>query len=128
MRMSHHMERQIGYTTVSCVGIPGRVRDPRDEDIRAPVFAVAHETRCHHVIVDTGSQACQMPLPACAPVNWPMIGVRRGHKSGVFWSWRTEVKPCGPRPSKCVRTSLTKSEGPSTVWRRRASQVEHNAR
>ena len=62
MRMSHHMERQIGAIRQYLAWeFPGRVRDPWwDEDIRAPVFAVAHETRCHHVIVDTGFiQACQ---------------------------------------------------------------------
>jgi len=34
---------------------PGEVRDTWwDEDTRAPVFEVVHETKCHHVIVDMG--------------------------------------------------------------------------
>jgi len=40
---------------------PGQVRETWwDEDARAPVFEVVHETGCHHVIVDMGFiRACQ---------------------------------------------------------------------
>jgi len=40
---------------------PGQVRETWwDEDARAPVFEVVHETGCHHVIVDMGFiRVCQ---------------------------------------------------------------------
>ena len=40
---------------------PGKVRDAWwDEDARAPVFEVVHETGCHHVIVEMSFiRACQ---------------------------------------------------------------------
>ena len=60
--MSQPMETQIGEIRQYLEWeFPGQVRNTWwDEDTRAPVFEVVHETRCHHVIVDTGFiQACQ---------------------------------------------------------------------
>jgi hypothetical protein len=60
--MSHPIEMQIGAIRRYLEWeFPGQVRGTWwDEDIRAPVFEVVHETRCHHVIVDTGfMRVCQ---------------------------------------------------------------------
>jgi len=56
------METQIGEIRQYLEWeFPGQVRHTWwDEDARAPVFEVVHETRCHHVIVDSGFiQACE---------------------------------------------------------------------
>ena len=60
--MSHPIETQIGAIRRYLEWeFPGQVRDTWwDENIRTPVFEVVHDTRRHHVIVDTGFiQACQ---------------------------------------------------------------------
>jgi len=60
--MSHPIEMQIGAIRRYLEWeFPGQVRNTWwDEDIRAPVFEVIQETRCHHVIVDTDfMQTCQ---------------------------------------------------------------------
>jgi len=60
--MSYPLETQIGEIRQYLEReFPGQVRNTWwDEDVRAPVFEVIHETGCHHVIIDTGFiQACQ---------------------------------------------------------------------
>ena len=60
--MSRPIETQIGEIRQYLEWeFPGQVRNTWwDEDVRAPVFEVIHETGCHHVIIDTGFiQACQ---------------------------------------------------------------------
>jgi hypothetical protein len=60
--MSRSIETQIGEIRQYLEWeFPGQVRDTLwDEDARAPVFEVVHETRCHHVIVEMGFiRACQ---------------------------------------------------------------------
>jgi hypothetical protein len=60
--MSHPIETQIGEIRQYLEWeFPGQVRNTWwDEDVRAPVFEVVHETGCHHVIVDPGFiRACQ---------------------------------------------------------------------
>ena len=54
--MSHPIETQIGEIRQYLEWeFPGQVRHTWwDEDVRAPVFEVVHETGCHHVIIDTG--------------------------------------------------------------------------
>ena len=54
--MSRPIETQIGEIRQYLEWeFPGQVRDTWwDEDTRAPVFEVVHETKCHHVIVDMG--------------------------------------------------------------------------
>ena len=54
--MSRPIETQIGEIRQYLEReFPGQVRDPWwDEDARAPVFEVIHETGCHHIIVDMG--------------------------------------------------------------------------
>lgn len=59
--MSQPMETQIGEIRQYLEWeFPGQVRNTWwDEDVRAPVFEVVHETGCHHVIIDAGFiQAC----------------------------------------------------------------------
>ncbi len=53
--MSHPLETQIGEIRQYLEWeFPGQVRNTWwDQDSRAPVFEVVHETGCHHVIVDT---------------------------------------------------------------------------
>jgi hypothetical protein len=60
--MSRSIETQIGEIRQYLEWeFPGQVRDTWwDEDTRAPVFEVVHETGCHHVIVEMGFiRACQ---------------------------------------------------------------------
>jgi len=60
--MSHPIKTQIGAIRQYLEWeFPGQVRDTWwDEDTRAPVFEVVHETGCHHVIVEMGFiRACQ---------------------------------------------------------------------
>lgn len=54
--MSHPIETQIGDIQQYLEWeFPGQVQGTWwDEDARAPVFEVAHETGRHHVIVDVG--------------------------------------------------------------------------
>jgi len=60
--MSRPIETQIGEIRQYLEReFPGQVQDTWwDEDAGAPVFAVVHETRCHHVIVEMGFiRACE---------------------------------------------------------------------
>jgi predicted metalloprotease len=60
--MSSPIETQIGDIRQYLEWeFPGQVREAWwDENARAPVFEVVHETGCHHVIVEMGFiRACQ---------------------------------------------------------------------
>jgi hypothetical protein len=65
--MSRPIETQIGEIRQYLEWeFPGQVRDTWwDEDTRAPVFEVVHETRCHHVIVEMGFMRAYQDAVAC---------------------------------------------------------------
>ena len=114
--MSHHIEMQIGAIRQYLEWeFPGRVRDTWwDEDSRALVFEVVHETRCHHVIVETGFiQACQdaaASLRASERADY-MREARAQERRFLVLEDRGE-SIFGPRPSKARSAPRSKERRP----------------
>src|SRR5712691_14819 len=88
-------------------GTPGGIRTAEHPSLKSSTRPGAITSSSIRAL----SKPVKMPLPACAQVNWPITCVRRGRKSGVFWSWRKAARSiCGPRPSKARSSPGSKRE------------------